>query len=468
MGLTMWALSWSAMSYGPGFEAAKQTAYMDSTLRWGYDWLMKAHPSDDTLYVQVGSSSHDGGQAYWGPDAGLPRNRPCYAINASHPGTDAWASTAGAFAMGSLAYQGTQWNTSGEAWGPAPLANASYAAALLKHGETLYRVAKENEQASFTDSVKAVGGAYTPSSFGDDLCTAALALAAATNNSAYYAEAYGHYINFTLSKSGAVWNWDSRIPAAYVLFAELAAARPGLAAGAGLDANLTGWQAEVEGWIERSISGDGGRTYMSRAGLLFWEGDSDQASLNPAMAFAALLLRYAPLASSTDRANKYRQFAGTQLDYLMGKNPMNVPYIVGMHPNSPAAPHVVRGSGLTDESNLREPAANKETLYGAVPGGPRPNDLWWSWRDDWVQNEVALDYNANLPALAAYQLAAGAGDPYYVQVTGSYSVPNGRPCDAALPCKRGLSGGAIAGIVIGVIAALVIAGLALWWWLRRR
>lgn len=143
-----------------------------------------------------------------------------------------------------------------------------------------------------------------------------------------------------------------------------------------------------------------------------------------------------------------------------------MPYIVGMHPNSPKAPHVVRGSGLTDESNLREPPANAETLFGAVPGGPRPNDLWWSWRDDWVQNEIALDYNANLPALAAYQLASGAADPYYVSVTGTYSVPQGQPCDAALPCKSGLSGGAIAGIVIGCIAAVVLTGLAVWLWRR--
>ncbi|BEJ16931.1 hypothetical protein CspHIS471_0603320 [Cutaneotrichosporon sp. HIS471] len=468
LGVTMWALSWSAMSYGPGFEAANQTAYMDSTLRWGYDWLMKVHPTDDTLFVQVGASAHDGGNAYWGPDGGLARNRACYAINASYPGTDAWASTAGAFAMGSLAYQGTQWNTSTSAWGPAPLANASYSAQLLKHGETLYRVAKENDKKSFTDSIKNIGAAYVPNSFGDDLCTAALALAAATNNSAYYAEAYNHYTNYSLSRSGAVWNWDSRVPAAYVLFAELAAARPGLAAGAGLDANLTGWQTEVEGWIERSIAGDAGRTYISSAGLLFWVGDSDEASLNPAMAFAALLLRYAPLASSTDKAKRYRDFAATQIDYLMGKNPMNVPYIVGMHPNSPPAPHVVRGSGLTDESNLRDPPTNKETLYGAVPGGPRPNDLWWPWRDDWVQNEIALDYNANLPALAAYQLATGAGDPYYVGVTAGYTVPAGQPCDAALPCKKGLSGGAIAGIVIGCLAAVVLAGLAIWLYRRRR
>lgn len=42
------------------------------------------------------------------------------------------------------------------------------------------------------------------------------------------------------------------------------------------------------------------------AGLLFWSGDSDYASLNPAMAFTLLLLKYAPMASSIDKSNRYR------------------------------------------------------------------------------------------------------------------------------------------------------------------
>lgn len=83
----------------------------------------------------------------------------------------------------------------------------------------------------------------------------------------------------------------------------------------------------------------------------------------------------------------------------------SVPYIVGIHPNSPSAPHVVRGSGVTNQDNLRLPPTNAQILYGAVPGGPRPNDYFWSWRDDWVQNEIALDYNANLPAIAAHQVS---------------------------------------------------------------
>jgi endoglucanase len=38
-------------------------------------------------------------------------------------------------------------------------------------------------------------------------------------------------------------------------------------------------------------------------------------------------------------------------------------------------------------------------------GGPLESDRYWDWRDDWVQNEVALDYNANLPAIAAMMVS---------------------------------------------------------------
>jgi len=40
-------------------------------------------------------------------------------------------------------------------------------------------------------------------------------------------------------------------------------------------------------------------------GLLFFDGDSDPASLNPALNTAMLLYRYAPIATSNDKTIKY-------------------------------------------------------------------------------------------------------------------------------------------------------------------
>jgi endoglucanase len=305
-----------------------------------------------------------------------------------------------------------------------------------------------------------------------------------------------------------VWNWDSRTPAAFVLFAEIAAARPAIAASAGLDANLTGWQHEAEHYFDSITSGKVSGVSLTKGGLLYFDGDSEQASLQPAMGFAALLLRYAPIASSKDKTDAYvvsshflpfssppdrlqrQKFAQDQIDYLLGNNPMNgmftptphsptapppsfltdtpVPYMVGLHPNSPKNPHSAMAAGGSNIENIRtDPPVEAHVLYGAIVGGPLKSDKFWDWRDDWAQTEVALDYNANVPALAAYQIANHASDPYYVAMAGTYTVPEGEPCDAALPCKRsGMSGSAVIGTVIGVIMGVAVIICVIIWLMR--
>lgn len=100
---------------------------------------------------------------------------------------------------------------------------------------------------------------------GDDLCLAALALALATDNSKYYLDAYNYYVEYALSGSTEVWNWDSRTPAIYVLFNEAAIARPGLAEGAGLSVNLTGWQKEAEHYFDAIIDGKLNSPYFTKS-----------------------------------------------------------------------------------------------------------------------------------------------------------------------------------------------------------
>ncbi|KAL1411829.1 hypothetical protein Q8F55_002797 [Vanrija albida] len=466
LGYTLFSLAWGALSYGPGYDAAHQTAYLDGTLRWGYDWLMRAHPSDDVLFVQVGGNEAD--LAYWGGDGNIPQPRQAFPVNASHPGTDAWASTAAAFALGALAYSGSVWNTSGSV-APASLANGTYADLLRQHAESLYKTAKGTTPlATYSQSVPQIKAAYSSSGYGDDLAIAALALAAATNSSDYYHDAYNYYQQYALSGKRQVWNWDSRSPAVFVLFAEVANARPGIAQAAGLATNLTGWQAEAEAYLDSIV--DGKQGYLTKGGLLFYPGDSDEASLNPAVAAATLMLRYAPLASSPAKAAAYNSFAKGQIDYLLGDNPMARVYVVGQHPNSPQNPHSALAAGGNNINNIRnDPPTEAYVLYGAMPGGPLKSDKFWDYRDDWVQTEIALDYNSNLPSIAAFQIVNGSADPFYVGLqAGSYTTPGGQPCDAALPCGSSLSAGAKAGIAVGVILGVAIIVAALVYWQRDR
>ena len=121
-------------------------------------------------------------------------------------------------------------------------------------------------------------------------------------------------------------------------------------------------------------------------------------------------------------ADHLQSFAQSQIDYLMGKNPMNCSsslstlstltdlnsavYLVGSHPNSPQNPHSAAAAGGTNISTIRtDPETEAHVLYGAMVGGPLYTDKFWDYRDDWVQNEVALDYNAMIPTLAAMQVS---------------------------------------------------------------
>ena len=166
-----------------------------------------------------------------------------------------------------------------------------------------------------------------------------------------------------------------------------------------------------------------------------------------------------------------QSFALKQLNYTLGANPMSVPYIVGVNPNSPTNPHTAIASGGNDIGNIdTSPAQEAYVLYGAVVGGPDANDKFWDIRSDWPQTEVALDYTAPLLTLTAYSLLSSSTlqDPFYVTLqAGAYArvKPKGTPCDAAFKCKggHGLSkAGQIAvGVVVSVVG-LVIVGAVVW------
>ncbi|KII95327.1 glycoside hydrolase family 9 protein [Plicaturopsis crispa FD-325 SS-3] len=473
LSFTIASICWGATDFGKGYDAANQTAYLDDMLRWGLDWLIKAHPSNDTLYVQVADGDLD--NAYWGGDLDIPTNRPSYQINDTNPGTDAAAAASAAFSACSILYSNASSsavNTSAYP-GPASLQNKTYAQTLLSHAQQLYAFAQNASGGHMTyqTSVPAAGIAYASSSYGDELALAALFLAQATNSSTLYGDAQNLVAQYGLGGAqDVVLNWDSKTPALAVLFAQIAST------GTGIGGNLSGWQNEAETYFDRVLDGSGqGR--LTGGGLLYYDGDSDDASLNPALNAAMLLLRYAPLASTSAKKTAYTVFAQKQIDYLTGNNPMSAPYIVGINPNAPQNPHSAMASGGSDIGEIdTSPAQEAYVLYGAVVGGPDARDNFWDIRSDWPETEVGLDYNAPLLTLAAMQVAnASAADPYYVRLqAGAYARPAGSPCDAAIKvgCQASMpvTGKIVIGVVVGVMGLLIVALALLYMWtaVRRR
>ncbi|SJL02072.1 related to Family 9 glycosyl hydrolase [Armillaria ostoyae] len=454
LSFTITSICWGATDFGKGYDDSNQTAYLDSMLRWGLDWLIKAHPSNDTLYVQVADANLDNN--YWGGDQDIPTPRPSFQINDTSPGTDVAAGVSAAFSACSNLYANRGFG--GVYQSPASLTNTTYSEILLSHAQSLFNfaVSASGGQVVYQNSVPAVAESYASSSYGDDLTLAALFLAWATNSTTLYEQAENYYSSFGLSGQDGVFNWDSKTPGLAVLFAQIAQS------GSSIGSNASGWQEEAERYFDGVINNDG-RTFETRGGLLYYHGDSDSASLNPALNAAMLMTRYAPMATSSEKTTSYMNYAQIQLDYALGKNPMSAPYVVGSNPNSPSNPHSAMASGGSDISNIdSSPEVEAYVLYGAVVGGPDRHDNFYDIRSDWVQTEVALDYNAPMLTLAAMHVMNDTNDPYFTALQeGAYVRPQGGPCDAAIRDGCGSSNGLSKGATIAIAVCITVVGLVL-------
>ncbi|KAF7355198.1 Endoglucanase [Mycena sanguinolenta] len=356
---------------------------------------------------------------------------------------------------------------------PASLADEAYAQTLLTHAQQLYTFAVNatGGQKTYQSSVSAVAESYGSSGFGDDLTIAALFLAWAGSSSAYYQQAEQYFQQYQLTGQDGVFNWDSKTPGTYVLFAQIAQSS------AGLGGSLSTWQTECEKYFDAIVNKDSG-AFLTDDGLLYYNGDSDEASLNPALNAAMLLSRYAAIASTSDRKASYTNFAQSQLDYVLGKNSMSVPYIVGSNPNSPANPHSAMASGGDDIGNINtSPPQEAYVLYGAIVGGPDKNGRFFDIRNDWPETEASAPiYSRFLIYLIPMHVMNDTNDPFFTSLqAGAYDKvkPSGQPCDAAISdgCSgHRLSKGAIIALaVVLTVVGLIILGLLIWYIrLRRR
>ncbi|KAG5637007.1 hypothetical protein H0H81_006107 [Sphagnurus paluster] len=272
---------------------------------------------------------------------------------------------------------------------------------------------------------------------------AALQLAWATNSTSLFQEAENYYNKFKLGGQNGAFNWDSKTPGLAVLFAQIISSSD-------LGGNLASWKAEAERYFDHIINNQG-PAYTTKGGLLFYPGDSDDASINPALNAAMLLTRYSPLATSEEKRVAYLKFAQSQIDYVLGNNPMHVPYVVGSHPNSPANPHSAMASGGDDINNINtSPPTEAYVLYGAVIGGPDNRDRYFDIRSDWPETEVALDYNAPMLTLAAMHALNDTDDPFFTSLEVGPTLSKG--------AKIAI------GIIVTVVGILIIALIV--WYIR--
>uniref|UniRef100_UPI001B80CC0F glycoside hydrolase family 9 protein n=1 Tax=Streptomyces glaucescens TaxID=1907 RepID=UPI001B80CC0F len=92
-------LAWGGLEERTAYTGTGQWTHLKNNLRFVNDYFVKAHPSPNVLYGQVGHGGKD--HAWWGPAEVMPMERPAFKIDASCPGSDLAGQTAAAMAASS-------------------------------------------------------------------------------------------------------------------------------------------------------------------------------------------------------------------------------------------------------------------------------------------------------------------------------------------------------------------------------
>ncbi|MFN9631746.1 MAG: glycoside hydrolase family 9 protein, partial [Cyanobacteriota bacterium] len=399
MASAMTLLSWGVEHSQAAYSHAGQLDEARAAIRWGTDWLLKAHETSGSganlqtvrFWAQVGRTDVD--HNTWSDDQSIATPRPAYALDASRPGSDMAASAAAALASASMVFRAS---------------DSAYATTLLDNARALYRFAY-TVSGVYSTSIPDAAAAYASSGTNDDLAWGAIwlhrAIGAAGGNTGESLSWAGNqtYLQVAKAKNPSLGNWtQSWADQQYGTAVLLAQADP------------TYSRAAVESWLDYWTVKDGSSVTYTSGGLAFLNG---WGSLRYAANTAFLAAVYGD--TITDYGGRYTGFAKSQIDYILGNNPRGSSYLVGYGASSARNPHHAHahlngnpsynGSNGWDLYNAN--SANHNLLVGALVGGPASsNDFdYVDTIQDYQRNEVTLDYNAALTGVLGYLHGVGAG-----------------------------------------------------------
>jgi endoglucanase len=383
--------AWSLVDYRSAYVSTGQLDTALDQLKWVTDYFIKAHPSANELYGQIGNGGTD--HAWWGPAEVMQMSRPSYRVTTACPGSDLAGETAAAMAAASIAFRPT---------------NATYANTLLSHARELYSFA-DTYRGKYSDCITDAASFYNSwSGYNDELVWGAIWMYRATGEAAFLDKAQSYYANLSNQQQSTIksykWThaWDDKSYGSYVLLAKLTGA--------------TQYHNDAQRWLNwwtvggTALGADGTRVNYSPGGQAVLD---QWGSLRYAANTSFIALVYADAITDTVLQARYHDFAVRQINYALGQNPQNRSYVVGFGTNPPRNPHHrTSHSSWTDQ--LTFPVESRHVLYGALVGGPSsPNDgaSYADDRSNFVNNEVATDYNAGFTGALARLAQEYGGTP---------------------------------------------------------
>ncbi|MBQ9111066.1 MAG: glycoside hydrolase family 9 protein [Oscillospiraceae bacterium] len=385
MAFTASMMAWGLYQYPDGLEKCGELDTYVNNLEFVMDYLEACDLGDEIVF-QVGNGTMD--HTWWGPvelyEYGMTDQGNSYedarAILKSSDGCSAvFGGMAAALAAGYCALEGRVDDAKREGY--------------LAAAENMFKLADASKSdAVYNDSN--ASGFYRSSHFYDELFYSSNWLYIATGDQAYLDKATSYIPNLDKELGQDVlkftWAhcWDDTMQGAMLLYA--------------INTKNSTYINHVEKhlnyWLNDVSELEGGLRWNTTWGCLRYP-------LNTGF--------LAAVACDTILADKntapYEEFYKEQIDYVLGNNPLNMSYMVGYGENYPHNPHH-RTAHASWKNDLAIPEENRHILYGALAGGPNQDGSYEDDRQNYINNEVADDYNAGLTALLCKMVDVYGGE----------------------------------------------------------
>lgn len=378
-------LAWGLYEYGDAVEACGEMTNYVNNLKYVLDYLVRCDLGDSVIYqVGIGQKDH----TWWGPvellEYGMAAQNTKGARDALK-GRNCSAVTAemgAALAAGYCALQGRIDSATLEGY--------------LKSAKNFLKIA-DADRSDDTYAESDAKGFYRSSHFYDELFWCANWLYIATKDEDYLDQAKSYIPNLgkengqTCLKYSWSQCWDDVQQGGTLLYA--------------INTGDAEWVAQakkhLDYWVNEGKKLKGGLCWVDSWGCLRYANT---------IGFLA--------AVGHDRLfkdnNSYKELYEAQINYTLGDNPNKIPYVVGYADNSPSHPHH-RTAHCSWKNSDEAPEESRHILYGALVGGPNEDGSYVDKRNNFVNNEVATDYNAGYTALLCKMVAeyGGKGDPAF-------------------------------------------------------
>ncbi|MBQ9809046.1 MAG: glycoside hydrolase family 9 protein [Ruminococcus sp.] len=387
-------LAWGLYQYPDGVEQSGEMQNYVNNLEFVLDYFVECDLGDEVV-IQVGNGTVD--HTWWGPvelleygfeDSGQSMDKARAVEKVTGGASCVLGDMAAALAAGYKALDGR--------------IDESKRQNYLKHAKHFYEMAATDPSDSqYVKTDAQQGGYYKSSHFYDELFYSANWMYIATGDQSYLDQAktdwapnLGKELGTTELAYGWTQCWDDTMQGGLLLYA--------------INTNDDFYISRVKKHLDFAVD-----THKKVDGVLAYYDSWGCARYAESDGFIAAVACDTVLKNDSDKA-KYEKYYEQQMNYVLGDNPINQSYVVGYGEN-PAHNAHHRTAHCSWKNDLFIPVDNRHTLYGALVGGPTEAGAYVDDRNNYINNEVATDYNAGFTALLCKMVDkyGGKSDPSF-------------------------------------------------------